>query len=147
VCTRDGQTSYDQWAADPDFARPTAIYIVGGSDINVSRFTMKNVPNAFIGQKGGVTNVNYASLTMTAASKSTNAPKNTDGFDIGESTYTTIRNVYISNQDDCVAFKSGCNYVTVEDITCAGTNHGLSVGSLGETNADWVKTYMSAAPL
>jgi len=148
VMDGNGQTSYDQWAADPDFARPTAIYIVGGSDITVSGFTMKNVPNAFIGQKGGVTNVNYASLTMTAASKSTNAPANTDGFDIGESTYTTIKSVYVSNQDDCVAFKSGCNYVTVEDITCAGTNHGLNVGSLGETNADWVENiYVSGATM
>lgn len=139
VLDGNGQQSYDQWAASPDFARPTAIYISGGSDITISGFTLKNVPNAFFGQKGGVTNVNYASLTLTAASKSTNLPKNTDGFDIGESTYTTIKNVYVSNQDDCVAFKSGCNYVTVDGITCTGTNHGLSVGSLGKTNADTVK--------
>jgi len=86
---------------------------------------VKNVPNAFFGQKGGVTNVLYASLTLDAASKSTNLPKNTDGFDIGESTYTTIKSVTVSNQDDCVAFKSGCNYVTVDGITCSGTNHGL----------------------
>lgn len=79
VLDGNGQVSYDQWAASPTFARPTAIYINGGSDITVSGFLMKNVPNAFIGQKGGVTNVNYASLTMTAASKSTNLPKNTDG--------------------------------------------------------------------
>jgi len=142
----NGQTSYDQWAASPTFARPTAIYINGGSDITITGFKVKNVPNAFFGQKGGVTNVNYASLTMIAASKSTNLPKNTDGFDIGESTYTTIKSVYVSNQDDCVAFKSGCNYVTVDGITCAGTNHGLSVGSLGKTNADWVKNvYVTGA--
>ena len=139
VLDGNGQTSYDRWAASLNFARPTAIYINGGKDIYISGLTLKNVPNAFFGQKGGVTNVNYASLTLTAASKSTNAPKNTDGFDIGESTYTTLKNIYVSNQDDCVAFKSGCNYVEVDTITCAGTNHGLSVGSLGKTNADWVK--------
>jgi len=56
--------------------------------------------------------------------------------------------VYISNQDDCVAFKSGCNYVTVEGITCAGTSHGLSVGSLGKTNADTVKNvYVTGATM
>ncbi|PMD49720.1 glycoside hydrolase family 28 protein [Hyaloscypha bicolor E] len=136
------------WATVPTFARPTAIYINGGSDITITGLTVKNVPNVFFGQKGGVTNVNYASLTMTAASKSTNLPKNTDGFDIGESTYTTIKSVYVSNQDDCVAFKSGCNYVTVDGITCAGTNHGLSVGSLGKTNADWVKNvYVTGATM
>lgn len=80
----------------------------------------------------------YSSLTMTAASKSTNLPKNTDGFDIGQSIYTLIQDVYISNQDDCIAFKSGANYVTVNTATCAGTNHGTVVGSLGETNADYV---------
>ena len=68
----------------------------------------------FIAQKGGVVDINYSDLTMTAVSKSANAPKNTDGFDIGESTYTTIKNIYVSNQDDCVAFKPGCNYVTVD---------------------------------
>jgi hypothetical protein len=77
VLDGNGQTSSDQWAANPNFARSTAIYINGGSDITITGFTVKNVPNAFFGQKGGVTNVNYASLTMTAASKSTNAPKNT----------------------------------------------------------------------
>ena len=135
----NGQTSYDLFAENSSLVRPTALYIVGGSDITVTGITMKNVPNVFISQKGAAQNINYASLTMTAASKSTNAPKNTDGFDIGQSTYTTIKNVYISNQDDCVAFKSGCNYVTVDGITCAGTSHGLSVGSLGETNADTVQ--------
>lgn len=42
----------------------------------------------------------------------------------------TIANTKVTNQDDCVAFKSGSNYVTVTDITCTGS-HGISVGSLG----------------
>jgi len=37
----------------------------------------------------------------------------------------------VSNQDDCVAFKPGANFVTVTDITCSGS-HGISVGSLAE---------------
>ncbi|KAH8589859.1 putative extracellular exo-polygalacturonase [Bisporella sp. PMI_857] len=135
----NGQTAYDQFAANSSLARPTLLYIIGGSGITVTGFTMKNAPGVFIAQKGAATNINYASVTMSASSKSTNAPKNTDGFDIGESTYTTIKNVYISNQDDCVAFKPGCNYVTVDTVTCAGSSHGLSVGSLGKTNADTVK--------
>ena len=135
----NGQTSYDAFAANSGLVRPTALYVVGGSDITVTGITIKNPPNVFISQDGSTQNINYASLTMTAASSSTNAPKNTDGFDIGESTYTTIKSVYISNQDDCVAFKPGSNYVTVDGITCAGSSHGLSVGSLGKTNADSVK--------
>jgi galacturan 1,4-alpha-galacturonidase len=61
----------------------------------------------------------------------------TDGFDIGQSTFTTIKDVTVSNQDDCIAFKSGCNFLSVSGITCTGS-HGLSVGSLGQTNADFV---------
>lgn len=120
VIDGNGQDAYDQFAADSSLARATVFYISGGSNIYVGGFRVKNPPNVFFAQKGGVSNVQYASLTMTAASKSTNAPKNTDGFDIGESTYTTINDVYVENQDDCVAFKSGSNYVTVERITCAG---------------------------
>lgn len=42
--------------------------------------------------------------------------------------------------------KASYDYVTVEDVTCAGTNHGLNVGSLGQTNADFVKNvYVSGA--
>lgn len=36
----------------------------------------------------------------------------------------------MTNDDDCIAFKKGANYVTVDTITCTGS-HGLSVGSLG----------------
>jgi galacturan 1,4-alpha-galacturonidase len=44
--------------------------------------------------------------------------------------YITITGARVTNDDDCVAFKPGANYVTVTDITCTGS-HGLSVGSLG----------------
>lgn len=85
---------------------------------------------------------------MSAASQSTNAPKNTDGYDIGASTFTTIRNAVVTNQDDCVAFKPGAKFVTVDTIICQGTTHGLSVGSLGETNADTVtNVYVSGATM
>lgn len=36
------------------------------------------------------------------------------------------------NQDDCVAFKPGANYVSIDGIKCNGS-HGLSVGSLANT--------------
>ncbi|KFY04389.1 hypothetical protein V491_09366 [Pseudogymnoascus sp. VKM F-3775] len=147
VINGNGQAAYDRWATET-FARPTVIYVVGGSKLTFSGFKVHNPPNAFIGQKGGVQDVTYASLTMTAASKSTNLPKNTDGFDIGESTYTLIQDVVVSNQDDCIAFKSGCNYVTVDGITCEGTNHGLVVGSLGKDNDDYAKNvYVTRATM
>lgn len=84
---------------------------------------------------------------MDATSKSSNAPKNTDGFDIGASTTVLISNVHVTNDDDCIAFKPGANYVTVTDITCVGS-HGLSVGSLGKSSSDTVKNiYVSGATM
>jgi galacturan 1,4-alpha-galacturonidase len=84
---------------------------------------------------------------MDAVSKSNNAPKNTDGFDIGESTYVTITDVTVLNDDDCVAFKPSANYVTVDTITCTGS-HGISVGSLGKSSSDFVKNiYVTRATM
>lgn len=139
VIDGNGQNAYDAFAADSSLSRPTLVYITGSSDITMSGFKVKNPPNVFFSNTGSSSHVEYASLTMTASSKSTNAPKNTDGFDIGTSTYTTIRNVYVSNQDDCIAFKPGANYATVNTLTCAGTNHGVSIGSLGQSGDSTVK--------
>ncbi|KAI9725898.1 MAG: hypothetical protein M1834_009461 [Cirrosporium novae-zelandiae] len=54
---------------------------------------------------------------------------NTDAFDIGDSTYITIKNPTVYNQDDCVAINSG-TYITFTGGTCSG-GHGLSIGSVG----------------
>lgn len=84
---------------------------------------------------------------MDATSKSDNDPKNTDGFDIGESTYVTIADTTVKNDDDCVAFKPSSNYVTVDTITCTGS-HGISVGSLGKSSSDTVKNiYVTGATM
>lgn len=80
---------------------------------------------------GGATNIVYSGLVMQAIPSDGVTPKNTDGFDIGPASQVTITNVTVDNQDDCVAFKGGANFVTVTDISCSGS-HGLSVGSLGE---------------
>ncbi|KAL2840341.1 pectin lyase fold/virulence factor [Aspergillus pseudodeflectus] len=138
VIDGNGQNAYDRFAEDSSYRRPTLLYIVGGSDIEVSNLRQKNPPNVFISVKGGTTNAVFSNLRLDATSKSANRPKNTDGFDIGESTYVTITDTTVSNNDDCVAFKPGCNYLTVRDITCTGS-HGLSVGSLGKNNDDSVR--------
>lgn len=97
--------------------------------------------------KGGSQNVVFSDLEMDASSKSDNPAKNTDGFDIGESTNVVINNVQVTNDDDCVAFKPGADGVTVTDITCTGS-HGLSVGSLGKSSDDTVKNvYVSGATM
>jgi galacturan 1,4-alpha-galacturonidase len=86
----------------------------------------------FVLTQGDASHISFDSLVLTAESKSTYPAKNTDGIDIGGSTYTTVRNISVTNTDDCMAFKAGANYVTVDGITCKGS-HGISVGSLGGT--------------
>lgn len=54
-----------------------------------------------------------------------------------------IAHTTATNQDDCVAFKSGANLVTVTEITCTGS-HRLSVGSLGgSTGTDSVTNVLA----
>lgn len=133
VIDGNGQAAYDYFGKNSSYARPTLHYITGASsNIIIKNLKVKNPPNVFFSVTGGSKNVAYSGLTMTAASKSTIAPKNTDGFDIGSSTYITLNDITISNQDDCVAFKPGSNYVTVDTITCTGS-HGISIGSLGKS--------------
>ncbi|KAL4816051.1 pectin lyase fold/virulence factor [Aspergillus spinulosporus] len=138
VIDGNGQNAYDRFAEDSSYDRPTLLYITGGEDIEVSNLRLKNPPNVFVSVKGGTTNAVFSDMRLDATSKSENLPKNTDGFDIGESTYVTISGTTVSNNDDCVAFKPGCNYLTVTDITCTGS-HGLSVGSLGKSSDDTVQ--------
>jgi polygalacturonase len=138
---------YDLFASDSSYQRPTLLYITSSSNIKISGLTQKNPPNVFNSVTGSSSDIHFSDLTMTATSKSTNAAKNTDGFDIGSCTTVSITSVSVVNDDDCVAFKPGANYVTVSDITCTGS-HGLSVGSLGSSGDDTVKNvYVSGATM
>ncbi|GFF86685.1 hypothetical protein CNMCM6936_006848 [Aspergillus lentulus] len=138
VIDGNGQNAYDLFASNSSYKRPTLLYITGGSNIEVSGLRQKNPPNVFNSVKGDAMHVTFTNLRMDATSHSDNPPKNTDGFDVGASTDVTISSVNVSNDDDCVALKPGCNYVTVENVTCTGS-HGISVGSLGKSSADTVQ--------
>ncbi|KAK9770500.1 putative Extracellular exo-polygalacturonase [Seiridium cardinale] len=126
----NGQDAYDRFAEDSSYDRPTMLYISGTStEIAVTNLQLKNPPNVFVSATSGTSNIDFSDLNLSATSKSDNDAKNTDGFDISGS-YVTMSNIDITNDDDCIAFKPGANYVTVTDVTCTGS-HGLSVGSLG----------------
>ncbi|KAJ1567455.1 hypothetical protein HK405_005902 [Cladochytrium tenue] len=131
VVDGNGQAAWDEFAVDSSLVRPTLLYITGSSAVTVSNLYFKNAPNVFHSATSTSSDIVYSSLTNKAISKSTNAPKNTDGFDIS-ATNVRILNTLVENDDDCVAFKPGANYVTVDTIECRGS-HGLSVGSLGKT--------------
>lgn len=133
----NGQNAYDRFAEDSSYARPTLLYIDGSSNVVISNLRFKNAPNVFHSTTGGSSHNSYTNITLDARSNSDNEPKNTDGWDIGDSTYVMINGATVNNNDDCVAFKPGANYVEVYDITCNGS-HAISVGSLGKTNTDTV---------
>lgn len=130
VVDGNGQASWDLFAEDSSYARPTLFYIDGSSNVAISNLVFQNAPNVFHSATGGSSNVVYTNITLSAISTSDNEPKNTDGWDIGDSTYVTINGASVLNDDDCVAFKPGASYVEIYDITCNGS-HGISVGSLG----------------
>ncbi len=127
---------------DTGFSRPPMIYISGGSNIVLDNLRMKNAPTAFVNLRDATKVATFSNLKLDATSKSVNVPKNTDGFDIGESTFATLTNINIKNQDDCIAFKPGANYALADTITCTGS-HGISVGSLGKENPDTVKNIVA----
>ncbi|KAF5379882.1 hypothetical protein D9757_007172 [Collybiopsis confluens] len=128
----NGVPYWVEWNSNPSYSRPQVLLLIeGGSDITVENLLVRNPPNVFMSANGGATNIHYSGLTMQAIPSGGVTPKNTDGFDVGPASQVTINNVSVENQDDCVAFKGGANFVTVTDITCSGS-HGLSVGSLGE---------------
>lgn len=141
VIDGNGQSSYDRFATDSAYARPTLFYITNSHNVLLQGIRFKNAPNVFHSVVGGSSNVAYDKITLYGVSKSDNLAKNTDGWDIGESTYVTITDATVTNDDDCVAFKPGANYATVNGITCTGS-HGISVGSLGKTNTDTVKNIL-----
>ncbi|KAJ6585354.1 glycoside hydrolase family 28 protein [Mycena capillaripes] len=127
----NGVPYWIEFAANSSYARPTLVSITGASSgITISNLRFKNPANVFHSVSGGSTNIVYDSLRLDATSTATAIAKNTDGFDVGASTFVTIKNTTVVNQDDCVALKPGSNFALVSGITCTGS-HGLSVGSLG----------------
>ncbi|KAF0315972.1 extracellular exo-polygalacturonase [Colletotrichum asianum] len=136
----NGQGSWDKFASDSTYDRPTLLYITGSSNIQVSGIAVKNPPSFGLSAAGGSANVNFRDISLSAVSTSTNLPKNTDGFDIGPATNVNLQNITVVNDDDCVALKSGADGVEIRDITYSGS-HGLSIGSLGKTagSTDFVK--------
>ncbi|KAB8071694.1 endopolygalacturonase D [Aspergillus leporis] len=77
----------------------------------------------------GLTLNNSAGDAANSNSDGKAAAHNSDGFDIKESSYFTLENTWVHNQDDCVAVTSGTDIV-VDGMYCYG-GHGLSIGSIG----------------
>ncbi|KAL2206865.1 pectin lyase-like protein, partial [Sarocladium strictum] len=128
----NGQAAWDRYAQDSSLTRPILFRVEGKSKkVTVANLLVKNSPSFFFLTEGDSVDTLFQDLSLTSNSKSEYPAKNTDGIDIGKAKHTTLRNITIQNQDDCVAFKPGADYVIVDGIHCKGS-HGISVGSLGK---------------
>ncbi|KAK0610444.1 putative polygalacturonase 2 precursor [Bombardia bombarda] len=77
----------------------------------------------------GCRNLAVSNVTVDSSAGDSLSGKNTDAFDISQSSNVTIIGARVYNQDDCVAINSGTN-ITFRKGICVG-GHGLSVGSIG----------------
>jgi len=127
-----GQKYWDYFAKNRTYSRPQLIHFINASNITFTKIKLKNSPSFFIYIINGSTKIKFSDLVLSAVSTSPSEPINTDGIDTGDCSYITISNVHITNDDDCVCFKNGSNYITADNITCVGSR-GISVGSLGES--------------
>ncbi|CAK7207626.1 hypothetical protein SEUCBS139899_010436 [Sporothrix eucalyptigena] len=116
--------------------KPKFFYAHDLTNSAINNFYVLNTPIQAISISGasGLTITN-----MTINNEAGNSlGKNTDGFDIGESSNVIITDSNVYNQDDCVAVNSGTS-ITVENTVCSG-GHGLSIGSVGGRDDNTVET-------
>lgn len=73
---------------------------------------------------------------MVEATSSGSFPFNTDGLDVGASN-VAITNGQIYNGDDAIAIQSGAHNVLFQNNVIGFETHGMSVGSLGQNQADY----------
>ncbi|OCH83873.1 pectin lyase-like protein [Obba rivulosa] len=134
----NGQVWYDALASNHDtgtagsstmtFARPVPLTIGNSSNVLVENINQINSPNWFVYQS---TDITYSNIHINATSYSFNPAANSDGWDIYRSSFVTIIDSVINNDDDCVSLKPNSTNIVVSNLWCNGS-HGISVGSLGQ---------------
>jgi len=112
------------------FARPIPLTVGNASNVIVEDITEIGSPfwNNFVYQS---TNVTYSRINISSVSYSSAPTANSDGWDIYRSSYVTIQDSTVNNDDDCVSFKPNSTNMIVQNMWCNGS-HGISVGSLGQ---------------
>lgn len=83
-------------------------------------------------------NITITDTIVDAYSVSGSFPFNTDGFDV-TATDVTITNSVIYNGDDAIAIQSGSSNILFQTATIGYQSHGMSIGSLGETQTEFAR--------
>lgn len=81
-------------------------------------------------------NVHVSYAFVDAISETSAFPFNTDGFDVGASN-VVIEDSTVYNGDDSIAVQNGAHNVTFRRNTIGYQTHGMSIGSLGENQAEY----------
>ncbi|EIN13701.1 pectin lyase-like protein [Punctularia strigosozonata HHB-11173 SS5] len=125
-----GQKYWEVFSGNSSYKRPTIWYMNSVSGVSISNLKFINAPNVFHSVVNSQS-VTYYNNTLTAVSTNSSVvAHNTDGWDIGSSSFVTVSHSNVVNDDDCVAFKAGATYGTIDTLSCTGS-HGVSIGSLG----------------
>ncbi|KAF7332543.1 putative exopolygalacturonase X [Mycena kentingensis (nom. inval.)] len=117
-----GQAWYDAFAKNATLLRPIILTVFQATNVLVQNIHFLNGPEwSNLINEGK--NVTFNNITLNAASTSSNAAKNTDGWDIYRSDQVKILNSVVNNGDDCVSFKtrrtSWYKTSTVRDLTAS----------------------------
>ncbi|KAJ6105018.1 endopolygalacturonase A [Penicillium sp. IBT 16267x] len=117
VINGDGSRWWDGEGTNGGKTKPKFFYAHSLDDSTISGLSIKNTPvQAFSIESDNLT---IKDVTIDNSDGDDNGGHNTDGFDIGESTYITITGAVVKNQDDCVAINSGEN-IYFSGGTCSG---------------------------
>lgn len=81
-------------------------------------------------------NITVTDTIIEATSDTESFSFNTDGFDVGTSD-VTIKNSVNYDGDDAIAVSSGAHNVLFSGGTIGYQTHGMSIGSLGPSQADF----------
>ncbi|XP_060531844.1 polygalacturonase-like [Cylas formicarius] len=111
--------------------KPVFIYLKGTGS-TFKNFKIKNCPLRCVAIDGS-SNVVVSGFTIDNAegapgtAQSGKEGHNTDGFDIAKSTYVTVKDASVTNQDDCVAINNA-QHVTIDNFHCIGS-HGFDIAA------------------
>ncbi|XP_068646261.1 probable polygalacturonase At3g15720 [Aristolochia californica] len=104
--------------------RPTLLAFESCNGLDITGLRLINSPRNHV-VINGCYQVSISDISISAPEKS----PNTDGINIGSSSFVTVSHLNIASGDDCITFLPGARNINVSHIIC-NPGHGISVGSM-----------------
>lgn len=102
----DGARWWDGEGSSGGKTKPKFFYAHDLINSKINNLYIQNTPVQAV-SIDGASNLVITDMTIDSSDGDANGGKNTDGFDIGDSSDVTITGANVYNQDDCVAVNSG----------------------------------------